>query len=160
MKQTLAVLVFLCLAAPAFARPVRVWSYEELFKESDVVAIVKVIDIRDTTANLHGRVDRSIQGKRARLRVGLILKGEKQDVLTLDFFAMTPPLRGDMVPNGFFFLDFSRADKVHYLVFLKKTAEGSLLPVSGHDDAAFSVRELAPQGVEIMEPSPKTPAPR
>jgi hypothetical protein len=156
MKQILAVAIVVLSAVPAYARPVRIWSYEELFKESDVVAIVRVNKIEDTTTKLDGYA--RLQGKRATLKVGLNLKGERQQVLYLDFFSYPTGINGNMVPNGFYFVNFGRADKADYLVFLKKTADGTLISVSGQYDAGVSIREVTPGLIRAEDEPTKKPA--
>jgi len=144
------VAVFL-LPASVSARPVRVWSYEELLKEADVVAIVKVTKIEDTTARFEGHGDPSwYQGKLAHATVGLMLKGDVRKTLSFQFFNYLPKFRDP--PNGAWFANLSKAGQVHlhYLVFLKKTVDGALVPATGHYDAGASLCEVAPQGpIEI-----------
>jgi hypothetical protein len=44
--------------------------------------------------------------------------------------------------NGASFLNFSDSKKHQYLVFLKKEDKGELVPVTGHYDAALSVKKI------------------
>ena len=146
------VAVFL-LPASASARVFRVWSYEELLKEADVVAIVKVTKIEDTKARLEGNGDPGwYQGKLAHATVGLMLKGDARKSLSFQFFALHPkfqyPLDGPLLAN------LSKAGKVHYLVFLKKTADGALAPATGHGNARASIYEVAPQSVNEIDVAP------
>jgi hypothetical protein len=80
MRPFLALAICLLVAGTAAARPVRVWTYEDLFKEADVVAIVRVTEVRDTAARLEGYGDTKLyQGKEAEALVGLMLKGDRRN---------------------------------------------------------------------------------
>jgi len=46
------------------------------------------------------------------------------------------------LPNGALFLNFKDAKKSQYLVFLKKYKSGQYLPVTGHYDAALSIKHI------------------
>jgi len=137
------------LAASASARPVRLWSYEELLKEADVVAIVKVTKIEETTARFEEHGDPGwYQGKLAHATVGLMLKGDARRTLSFQFFNYLPKFKDP--PNGAWFANLSKAGQVHYLVFLKKTVGGDWAPATGHYDAGASICVVAPQGpIEI-----------
>lgn len=125
MKTIIVATIAALFAASAFARPLRIWSYEDLFKKADVVPIVKVKAITDTTARFEGHGDpNQYQGRRAELLVGLSLKGERKQTISFDFFAYAP--KSSSPPNGAEFADLGNADKVHYLVFLKKADDGTL----------------------------------
>ena len=153
MKAMTPVAIAVLFTTSAFGRPVRIWSYEDLFKEADVVAIVKVKKIADTTARLEGHGDPDqYQGKRAEVVVGLSLKGERKQTLSLDFF--TYANKRGAPPDGAEFADLSKANKAHYLVFLKKAGDGTLIPVSGHYDADVSIREVASNSLIQIEDAP------
>jgi hypothetical protein len=151
MRPFLALAICLLVAGTAAARPVRVWTYEDLFKEADVVAIVRVTEVRDTAARLEGYGDTKLyQGKEAEALVGLMLKGDRQPKLTFQFFSYAPKV--SPLPNGAMFADLSGFQKSHYLVFLKKLDDGTLVPISGHFDAGSSVRALDGEGlIELRE---------
>jgi hypothetical protein len=151
MRLLIAATCCLVLSTPAFARPVRVWTYDDLLKEADVVAIVKVTKVAETDVPLAGHGDpKQYQGKRADAIVGLMLKGEGRPSLAFDVFRYAPDTSSP--PNGALFADVSKADTAHYLVFLKRQDDGTLVPVSGHYDAQVSIREMSAQGlIEIKE---------
>ena len=147
------VAVFL-LPASASARVFPIRSYEELFKEADVVAIVKVDKIEDTKARLEGESDPNwYQGKVAHATVGLMLKGDARKTLSFQFFDYNRAAMRKAhvyVTEGPWFASLGKAEKVHYLVFLKKTTGGGLMPATGHAAEEASILEIAPQGpVEI-----------
>jgi hypothetical protein len=151
MRTIIAVVCCIILSAVAAARPVRVWTYEELLKESDVVAIVKVTKVVETDIPLAGYGEpKQYQSKRASAVVGLMLKGKSQSLLAFDFFTYAPSVSSP--PNGAMFVDLSKADRAHYLVFLKRLDDGTLAPVSGHFDAQMSICEVGPQGlIEVKD---------
>jgi hypothetical protein len=147
-----AMLVILCATA-TLARPVRVWTYAELLKEADVVAILRVDRIENTGATFEGHGDsKQYQGKRATSIVGLSLKGSPSRTLTFDFFTYSSPTV--IPPNGAMFPDLSKRDKVHYLVFLKKAADGTLIPVGGHYDGDVSIRPIESNSLVRIEKDP------
>lgn len=156
MKTMIVVAIAVLFTTSAFARPVRIWSYEDLFREADVVAIVKVKKISDTKTLLEGHSDpKRYQGKRAEVNVGLSLKGEHRETLSFEFFTYAKQIGEE---NGAMFADLSKADKAHYLVFLKKTEDGTLIPVSGHYDADVSIREVASNSlIQIKDDPTKKP---
>ena len=150
-RLLLGIVVVFLLSASAFARVVPIYSYEALFKKADVVAIVKVTKIEDTTARLEGASDPSLyQGKLANATVGLMLKGEARKTLSFQFFNYLPAkLKNVYLLDGAHFPDLSKAKSIHYLVFLKKTADGGLILATGHFDAAQSIAEVVPQSPDI-----------
>src|SRR5689334_24192929 len=141
MKTVVGAILGIVCATSTIARPVRVWTHEDLLKEADVVAIVRIDRVVETSATLEGHGDaKQYQGKRAAAVVGLSLKGALSRTFTFDFFTYSSPTTTP--PNGAMFPDLSRRDKVHYLVFLKKTTDGTLLPVAGHYDGDVSIRPI------------------
>ena len=110
MRSLIALLGVVLLATAAAARPVRVWTYEELHKEADVVAIVRVTSVENTDAPLEGYgAAGQFQGKRATATVGLMLKGEAVPTIAMDFFTYA---KGTGIPpNGALFADLSKADR-------------------------------------------------
>ncbi len=140
-------MLFVTLAMP---RPVRVWTYEELLEQADVAAIIQVTKIEKTEAQLEGHGDpKQFRGKRATATVGLKLKGVADQTIQFDFFTYSSPTA--IPPNGAMFPDLSKADKSHYLVFLKKTTDGMHIPVSGHYDGSTSIRTIESTGLIRIE---------
>jgi hypothetical protein len=152
MMNLFAVAVVVC-AASSQARPVRSWRYDELLKEADLAVIIRVERVENIAATLEGHGDpKQYQGKRATAIVGLVLKGEPTRKMTFDFFTYSSPTM--IPPNGAVFPDLSKAEKVHYLVFLKKTPEGTFIPVGGHYDGAVSIRPIECNGLIRIEDDP------
>ena len=153
MKRLIALTVVALCATSVSARPVRSWTYEELLKEADVAAIIRVARVENIAATLEGHGDpKQYQGKRATAIVGLSLKGEPPRTITFDFFTYSSPTM--IPPNGAMFPDLSKAEKTHYLVFLKKMADGTLIPVGGHYDGDVSIRPVESNGLTRIEDDP------
>jgi len=153
MKNAVAITFIILVASSVMARPVRSWTYDELLKEADVVAIVEVAKIQNTKTKLEGHGDpKQYQGKQATVVVGLSVKGEKLRTFEFHFFTYSTP---NMIPpNGAMFPDLSSAEKSHYLVFLKRNADGVLIPVGGHYDGSVSIRALEKNGIIRIENDP------
>ncbi len=94
-----------------------------------------------------------IQGKRATVKVGLTLKGERQQVLNFDLFCYRPGVKVYALVDPYYLADLSRAEKAEYLVFLKRTPDGTLIPTSGHYQASESLREVTPGLISKEVPS-------
>jgi hypothetical protein len=155
MGSLFAVAAIVC-AASTDARPVRSWTYDELLKEADVAAVIRVQRVENIAAALEGHGDpKQYQGKRATVIVGLGLKGEPIRKIAFDFFTYSSPTA--LPPNGAMFPDLSKAEKIHYLVFLKKTPEGTFIPVGGHYDGAVSIRPIEFNGLIRIDDDPTTP---
>ena len=140
----LALYIALALFVPSItlARPISFWPYEKLYKEADLVAIVELKSISETKQELsgHGPTDR-FDGKSAELTTGIVLKG-KPDIRSIHLKYFVYSKKVNIIVNGAHFIDFSDAKKYQYLVFLKKEDNGTFAPVTGHYDAALSVKKL------------------
>ena len=153
MKRMLAILTTftLTLALSSEARIVRSWSYQELYEQADVVAIVEVTSVSKSKELMPGNSNAErFEGKVAQLAVGLVLKGEA-DLKTINLlhFAYAKTLA---VYNGADFIDFSDSKEHQYLVFLKKDKTGKLVPVTGRADAAQSVKKIVSDHPTPIDP--------
>lgn len=157
MKTFIAATSVMLFVTFAMARPVRIWTYEELLEKADVAAIIQVTKIEKTEARLAGHGDpRQFQGKRATATVGLRLKGKPGQTIQFDFFTYSSSTAPRA--NGAMFPDLSKADKAHYLVFLKKTSDGMYMPVSGHYDGRICIRNIESTGLIRIEKDPTKPS--
>jgi hypothetical protein len=114
--------------------------YEKLYEDADFVAIVELRSVSDSEKQLQGYRDPALYlGKIATFEVGIVLKGNPDAkniaLLYFEYGKMSEP-------NGANFLDLSDAEKYHYLVFLKKGEDGKYIPVTGHYDAALSLKKI------------------
>jgi hypothetical protein len=141
MKCMLAILITLTFALQSEARIIPSWPYQKLHDQADVVAIVGVKSVAKSEEKMPGhRSPDRFEARIAQLAVGVVLKGEA-DLKAIDLlhFAYTEMVE----PNGANFISFSDSKKHQYLVFLKKDKMGRLVPVTGHYDAAISVKKIA-----------------
>lgn len=153
----LGLALVLFLPSMAAARLVSFWPYEKLYEESDLVAIVELGSVSKSKVELsgHGETDR-FDGKIAQLAVGKVLKG-KADIKTISLLHFAYSKKVTLISNGAFFIDFSDAEKYQYLVFLKKGDKGSFIPVTGHYDAAVSVKKIVRDHISPIKKSLQPP---
>jgi hypothetical protein len=139
-----ALCLALVLLAPSAstARLTDLWPYEKLYEEADLIAIVELKSVSESEEKLsgHGDTDR-FDGKIAQFAIGKVLKG-KADSSTISLLHFAYSKKNGPVSNGASFLDFSDSKKYQYLVFLKKGANNTLSPVTGHYDADMSVKKI------------------
>ena len=152
---TLAVLT---VSLTAFARQVENWSYERLFKESDLVVIaqpVKSEDSADRTKdnpweaefsgiNTMFNVEHALKGTLAAAKITVLhykTDGGIQDGPSLVSFR-TKGLSYTITKDGHAGVKVQTAGPATYLLFLKKRDDDRFEPTSGHIDPADSVREL------------------
>ena len=144
MKKTLAALLLLATSINwAFGRLIAHWPYEKLYKEADWVAVVELESTASSDQELLGYGDSAqYQGKIAQLNVGVILKGNRNaKKIRLRYFVYSETVPA--MPNGALFINFSDSEKYLYLMFLKKEAKReTYVPVSGHYDAAISMKKI------------------
>jgi len=140
MKRLAAILVFVCVVVTAEARLISSWPYSRLAQEADCIAVVEVDSITNAPNQLLGHGDpERFQGKTAHLKVGWVVKGELPPDAQLLFFAYSGKT-GRI--NGALFISFKDHEKQQYLMFLKRDGD-NLIPVTGHYDAAISVKVIA-----------------
>ena len=139
MKNLLTILaIAVVFPLTSSARIIRLQSYEELYQQADLVAIVELQSVSRSKETMPGHTDPNrFEGKVARLAVGLVLKGDA-DIKTINFLHFAYTHLAEL--NGANFISFHDAKKHHYLVFLKKDKKGNLVPVTGHYDAALSLK--------------------
>ena len=147
-RNTLAIAVLVILATTqfGFAQIGRIWSFEERRAESDLVVIAAKGTTREigksTLLNSFPVIEVSTD-----FRVLLTLKGDAVEVLRLRHYRWDRERLGPGgVVNGPHELSFSPSAgrSPDYLLFLKKDADGSFSPVSGHTfpgDDVFSLRQ-------------------
>ncbi len=137
------------------ARQIEDWPYDKLFKNAELVVIVKAASVRDATEK-----DRAVPPKGADYLTGVVtsfkvlqvVKGEyKEKELDLVHFKLK---EGIMIGNGPLLVSFntkpinlkgdfwSARAETEYLIFLKADKEKRLEFVSGQFDPALSVKQM------------------
>ena len=121
-------------------RPVRVWSYQELYTSSDLVVIAKAVSTKDTReqASLPGiQPDVKVIGVITGLEVQVVFKGEKtRTKVYLHHYRLADPAMP--MTNGPSLVAFDSKKNESYLFFLKQeTPDGPYAPVSGQTDPAW-----------------------
>jgi hypothetical protein len=130
------------------ARAVRVWSYQELLEESDLVVIATATGNNDTMEHidLPGFQGQRVIGVESRFAVSAVLKGDKTlKDFVLHHYHPSPALM--IAPNGPTFVYFAvsknaSAPQRTYMLFLHREADGRYAPVVGKSDPGLGVREL------------------
>lgn len=168
-------LTFLLIFTLSFARKVEDWPYERLFKEADLVMIGSVEGWGSAKVLWSEKIfdKERFAAEKTAFHPRLVLKGEPAFPCTwvLHFSDKKRVASYGDGPNLVRFLkkpllievkskeegkakelkpkkaSKSQASPPEYLLFLKQRKDGTYEPVSGHLDAALSVREIFPSGV-------------
>jgi hypothetical protein len=142
MRRLVIVLVLLAVGT-ASARGMRGWTYRELADAADVIAIVTPTKtrMRPEKAPLPDMTGVTGQRVETEFSVQVVLKGTPADPkqIVLHHYADT---RTGAIGNGPMLVAFEPKDKVSYLVFLKKGADGQYTAVTGQTDPYFSFEKL------------------
>lgn len=151
-------LVFTAIPQSAFARRIDNWSFERLFRESDLVVIVQPIKSEDTvdrTKDNPWKIE--FTGVNTAFNVLHALKGKtkasqatvlhyKTDKLIengpLHILFRTKGLSYTIKKEGRDVMKVADGGPATYLLFLKKRKDGRFEPVSGHTDSELSAKEV------------------
>ena len=166
----MVVICSLFIPSISFSRQVEDWSYERLFKESDLVVIAHVQAWGATDEEWNEKLfDKGrFEGAKTIFGASFVLKGDPPLCIWLNHFRYKESaVRYNDGPGLNVFLkepvliELKQAEdkkgKLHqpsqglrkisqpeYLLFLKKRKDGTYEPVSGQLDASFSVRAMFP----------------
>ncbi len=165
---------FLLATSTSHARFIRTWTYDDLVKESDLVVIANVVDVKvvptteDLSVNGLGTFGYPVQQIETAIRLRAVIKGKyEQKRLDMVHFRYGPKVNGPII-NGPTLFEFPKSDRIartigegnervygkDYLLFLKVGKDGKYRPVTGQVDPVFSVRELGdPMHLIFGEPS-------
>jgi hypothetical protein len=151
----LVLLVLVSLGLPCSqARLVENWSYERLFKESDVIVIAETTSVEDSGGTTKIKPwDVDFVGVHSTFAVKAKLKGKlDKDQLTVLHYRIEKDVT---IENGPGLVSFRLKGiegktkevkfglgKPEYLLFLKHGKDDCYEPVSGHTDPCLSVREM------------------
>jgi len=168
LRYITILLAFLCSIPDANARAIRSWSYEELIKASDLVAVIEPVSSTETKdaypGPLYGYALTDFMGHNTEFKVHAILKGDsrKDKTLTVLHFSYSKDIK--WIANGARFarfvpgpLQFRKqvlkdeetiggisvySEEPVWLAFLKKRDDGRYEPVTDPYDSTDSFREL------------------
>jgi len=141
MKTTATLFLIVAFVSIGQARPVRQWTYSDLEKEADFVAIVEVSDIQPTDVRLPKVPNPEwFQGLIATLKPLWVIKGDK-NAKDIKFLFYRYSDNANAIPNGAIFATLEKGNRKQYLIFLKKGSSG-YSPVSGDYDAGQSVHPV------------------
>lgn len=145
MKIVCAISALLLTVSAATARPVRMLTYQELYTNADLVAVLAVESISVSgTVNTNNPYPGMFSNYVARCRVQWIFKGD-QTISTLDVpFSQHPA--GKPGFNGAMPAPFTVDRMIDYLVYLKRDEHGRWVAAGGSYDAALSIKQLRLHG--------------
>jgi len=148
MKRTIAVSLILATALLAQARPVRSWSYQQLYDQADLVVVAKPVSTQDTTEKAvlpDVAPDVHVVGLSTAFDVSVVMKGDKSaKQCVVHHYRLENPK--EILFNGPSLATFDPQQNTRFLLFLHREADGRFSPVSGQTDPAFvSVQKL--QGI-------------
>lgn len=136
MKTLICLTCLLFTVTLLEARPLRPWTYQELFDESDTVIIA-------TATKSHPLADfisptgytGPVEAYQSDFTVLGVFKGDKKKEVRMTFYRL--PKHNIPIPNGPGFIDIDTKENNRYILFLK---DGH--PVSGDIDPILSVRKI------------------
>jgi len=137
MKRTtlLATLILLLTTTLTSARPVRIWTYQELTTASDLVVIATCTATADTKeeVNLPEMPSLRVTGVETKFTILTVFKGDaKLKDLTLHHYRLT---KNDIpIVNGPMFANFDPKDTKPCLLFLIRQPDGRYTPTGGQVD--------------------------
>lgn len=160
-------LAILTLTPFAPARQIESWSYERLFKESDLVVIATAKGTADTNdAPPDNRWKSALVGQQTTFAIDAVLKGNAPAApLAVLHFKLKPgvvtqdgPLlvsfrtKGPTIEGGGSVKYKAQLGTPQYLLFLKTAADKErFAPVSGQTDPELSVKEIYAPLPEVMD---------
>jgi hypothetical protein len=139
MKKLTIGLLILTTALLVHARLTKLWTYQELHDQADLVVIAKHISTTNTTeqANLPNIApDVHVIGLSSEFDVEAVMKGDASlKKLTLHHYRLAPHPENETMANGPSLASFE-ADhyNTRYLLFLHLEPDGRYAPVSGQTD--------------------------
>ncbi|MEI6810086.1 MAG: hypothetical protein WCN95_15315, partial [bacterium] len=141
MKATVAGLALLIATQTAMARPIRVWSHQELYTNSDLVAILTVESVTLSAAvSTNNPVPSLYKDYVAHCKVLQVLKGDPT-ITTVDMpFFQSPDGRPGF--NGALPAPFTVQKTIDYLAYLKHDPEGGWVATAGTYDAGLSIKTI------------------
>lgn len=147
MKNTVMVLALMMAFASQARLLPKMWSYQELEDQSDLVAIARPISTQETTE----RTDlpdispaTHVIGLSTEFAIGVVMKGDRNlKRLTLHHYKLAPLPPNVNFANGPNLAAFDPKSNSPYLLFLHRESDGRYSPVSGQvDPTLFSILRI------------------
>ena len=141
MRLFIGILLVFLSVVPCGARVAKIWSCDEMREAADLIVIAKPDKSELTAAKLDGY--RDALGTNTTFGVQSTLKGTLNGKLVVQHYVFAKG--GVIPPNAPSFVAFPTGEKsATYLLFLKKTADGTYEPVTGQIDPIDSCFILSP----------------
>ena len=143
MRQLCIVVFVLMFAGTALGRGMRSWSYAQLTDAADVVVIITPTKtkLRPEKAPLPDIGNVIAQRVETEFSVQVVLKGTLADPKQLVLHHYKD-IRTGPIGNGPMLVSFEPNDKLVYVAFLKKGADGQYIAVTGQTDPHYSFEKL------------------
>ena len=139
----LAAIILATTTSASHARPVHLWSYDELARKADLVLIVSVAKPTERTGAQETFHSGQLDKVRTELKVHAVLKG-KYDSANIELMHLAEPIDPHILfVDGWGFMWFKERDDM-FLVFLIKSDDGKLAPVTGQEDLNISFVKIPP----------------
>jgi len=139
MKKITIGLMILTTAFMAHARVTKLWTYQELHDQADLIVIAKHISTTNTTEqailpNIAPDVD--VIGLSSEFDIEAVMKGDASlKKLTLHHYKLAPLYANKTMENGPDLVSFATEGyNTRYLLFLRLEPDGRYSPVSGQTD--------------------------
>ncbi len=156
---TLLFTVFLSLVAlPVGARPVKMWSLQELTAKADLIVVATALFSQDAKGFAYPNAEAKTWVTVDTLfSVATVLKGDlKSATLTVQHFRYHDRNAAMTVIDGPSFIEFSASKKHQYLMFLERKGKGLYVPLTGQYDPVNSFFLL--QNYHVSRERPEKPA--
>jgi hypothetical protein len=150
-----SIVLAMSVCSPSFARRIERWSYDELFKESDLIVVATPLSSHSSKETTSDNIwNEKMLGVNTTFRVSSVNKGSiSEHQLTVLHYKLANAVKIDDGPLLVSFrlksLELKTVEgkkisfgKPEYLLFLKKRPDDRYEPVSGQIDPLLSVREL------------------
>jgi hypothetical protein len=137
--KAVAVMVVIGFCTLALARPVKLWSYEEMLKEAEVVLVATGVGSKDMGIAADGRPESWVP-MQTTFKPLVVLKGKVEGPCVVEHYRYADKMGAVVVVDGPAFVEFDVTGKTTYLLFLKREANGILTPVTGQMDPIDSVK--------------------
>lgn len=139
MKKFTLGLLILTTAFLAEARLTKLWTYQELYDQADLVVIAKHTATTNTTEQAvlpNIAPDVHVIGLSSDFDIEVVTKGDRSlKKLVLHHYRLAPLPSNELMVNGPDLVSFdSDHYNTRYLLFLRRESDGRYAPVSGQTD--------------------------
>lgn len=141
-------MVFSLSAPLSYARGIRIWDYEDLVNDSDVVMIVSVFEPSKRTGTQEVFKNFKVDSVLTKFTVMAVVKGEYDSVFLVLHHHAYPEGHPRLNP-----LRFEWYDQINetFLVFLWMDDAGNVGPTAGYSDLGISIVKMVPNASQVPD---------